>query len=132
MRRLDCRIKIRWGTLFLALLLTSGCAQGPETKIQLVTANYGYVLNRKDVMDDLTKICQGQTSCTFNVGNDAFTAHPPVDPAPGDDKRGRSLDADIRTLLVRRPRHPNHGLRPEAPTPSRASVSAASPRQGIP
>ena len=60
-------------------------ADGPA-KISLVFASYGYGQNRKDVKDDVAKLCDGKASCKFKVANKTFPSKDPADPSPGDDK----------------------------------------------
>jgi hypothetical protein len=61
-------------------------AAAQDQKIQISGASYGYAGERKDVKDDVAKLCDGKPSCKFTVVNDAFTSKPPVDPSPGNDK----------------------------------------------
>ena len=42
--------------------------------------------NRKDVKEDVVKLCEGKVSCKFKVANKTFSAKEPADPSPGDDK----------------------------------------------
>jgi len=72
----------------MALLATvAGCAAGgPDTKIQVTRASFGYAQGRKDVKDDVAKLCNDKSSCKFAVKVETFPSHPPADPSPGDDK----------------------------------------------
>ena len=55
--------------------------------IQTDRASYGYGGERKDVKDDVAKLCDGKPSCTFMVKNETFTlSKGPADPSPGNDK----------------------------------------------
>ncbi len=58
-------------------------ARAAGEKIQLQGASYGYAMNRKDVKEAVTKLCDGKTSCTFKVTNETLGT---ADPSPGDDK----------------------------------------------
>jgi hypothetical protein len=68
------------------LVLATGCMDAPGPKVQVVMGSYGYAGNRKDVKDDLVRLCDGKSSCNFVVKNETFTAHQPPDPSPGEDK----------------------------------------------
>jgi hypothetical protein len=68
-------------------LSVAGCMDGgPETKIQITRASYGYGAGQKNVTDDLKKACEGQSSCKLKVEPASFPIHEPADPSPGDDK----------------------------------------------
>ena len=68
------------------LVPTNASMAQAEAKIQVVSGSYGYAGNRKDVKDDVAKLCDQKSSCTFLVANETFNAHMPTDPSPGDDK----------------------------------------------
>jgi hypothetical protein len=58
-----------------------------QASIQTSVASYGYAGERKDVKDDVVKLCDGKPSCKFLVKNETFaTSKGPVDPSPGNDK----------------------------------------------
>ena len=69
-----------------AVATTSGVAVADDAKIQITGASYGYAMNRKDVKDDVIKMCQDKPSCSFKVTNENLAIHQPLDPSPGDDK----------------------------------------------
>jgi len=55
--------------------------------ISTVFASYGYAMERKNVKDDVVKLCDGKPACTFTVKNETFTSSAgPADPSPGNDK----------------------------------------------
>ncbi len=54
--------------------------------IQIDTASWGYAGMRKNVKDDVGKLCNGKASCTFIVKNETFPSGEPPDPAPGSAK----------------------------------------------
>ena len=72
--------------LALAVAVPSVGARADDAKIQTTFASYGYAMNRKDVKDDVMKLCDGKPSCSFKVANENLASHPPADPSPGDDK----------------------------------------------
>ncbi len=55
--------------------------------LQINVASYGYAMERKDVKEDVAKLCDGKASCKFMVKNETFSASKgPADPSPGNDK----------------------------------------------
>jgi len=58
-----------------------------EETLKINVASYGYAMDRKDVKDDVVKLCDGKATCKFPVKNEAFTTSKgPADPSPGNDK----------------------------------------------
>lgn len=54
--------------------------------IQIETASWGYAGMRKNVKDDVGKLCNDKSTCTFIVKNETFPTSEPADPAPGSAK----------------------------------------------
>jgi hypothetical protein len=58
-----------------------------EETFTITGASYGYAMERKDVKDDVAKLCDGKATCKFSVKNETFTTSKgPADPSPGNDK----------------------------------------------
>jgi len=58
-----------------------------EETLKINVASYGYAMERKDVKDDVAKLCDGKATCKFAVKNETFTASKgAADPSPGNDK----------------------------------------------
>jgi len=62
-----------------------GALHAQQASIQIGVASWGYGATRKNVKDDVAKLCDGKPSCTFMVKNETFSGEP-ADPSPGDDK----------------------------------------------
>ena len=78
-------------TLAVVLMLapalpTGSVARAQQASIQTAFASWGYGGERKDVKDDVVKLCDGKPSCKFMVKNETFTSKEPADPSPGNDK----------------------------------------------
>jgi hypothetical protein len=70
-----------------AALPAIGALHAQPVPIQTDRASYGYAGERKDVKDDVAKLCDGKPSCTFMVKNETFSlSKGPADPSPGNDK----------------------------------------------
>ncbi|MDB5394137.1 MAG: Galactose binding lectin domain [Rhodospirillales bacterium] len=75
------------GMVLAAALSAAGAARADQASISTVFASYGYAMERKDVKDDVVKLCDGKPSCKFVVRNENFnTSKGPADPSPGNDK----------------------------------------------
>ena len=72
--------------MLAAALPSGGAARAQQASIQTVFASWGYGGERKDVKDDIVKLCEGKPSCKFMVKNETFTSKEPADPSPGNDK----------------------------------------------
>jgi len=58
-----------------------------EDLLKIDKASYGYAGERKDVSDDVVKLCDGKATCKFPVKNETFAVSKgPADPSPGNDK----------------------------------------------
>jgi membrane-bound inhibitor of C-type lysozyme len=58
-----------------------------EDMLKIDKASYGYAGERKDVSDDVVKLCDGKATCKFPVKNETFAiSKGPADPSPGNDK----------------------------------------------
>ena len=58
-----------------------------EETLTIGGASYGYAMERKDVKDDIVKLCDGKATCKFAVKNETFAVSKgPADPSPGNDK----------------------------------------------
>jgi len=58
-----------------------------EETLQIDVASYGYAMERKDVKEDVAKLCDGKATCKFLVKNETFaTSKGAADPSPGNDK----------------------------------------------
>ena len=73
-----------------AVLLAATCAPQAHAQtasmIQIDTASWGYAGMRKNVKDDVGKICNGKPTCTFMVKNETFPTGEPADPSPSNAK----------------------------------------------
>jgi hypothetical protein len=75
------------GLVIAAALPATRALRAEDAAIQTVFASYGYAMERKDVKDDVVKLCDGKPSCSFTVKNDTFTMSKGApDPSPGNDK----------------------------------------------
>jgi hypothetical protein len=83
---LTCGLGI--GLILAAALPHAGSARAADQpSISTVFASYGYAMERKNVKDDIVKLCDGKPSCKFTVKNETFTASAGApDPSPGNDK----------------------------------------------
>jgi membrane-bound inhibitor of C-type lysozyme len=58
-----------------------------QDMLKIDKASYGYAGERKDVSDDVVKLCDGKATCKFPVKNETFAiSKGPADPSPGNDK----------------------------------------------
>ena len=74
------------GLTTMAALSPTGAVRADQASISTVFASYGYAMERKNVKDDIVKLCDGKPACTFSVKNDTFTVSTgPADPSPGND-----------------------------------------------
>ena len=70
-----------------AALTTVRTLHAEQASIQTSVASYGYGADRKDVKEDVAKLCDGKPSCKFMVKNETFAlSKGPADPSPGNDK----------------------------------------------
>jgi hypothetical protein len=83
------------GKSIFAALVVGGCLaattpvsalHAQQTSIQTMYASWGYAGERKNVQDDVMRLCEGKPSCTFMVKNETFPTGQPTDPSPGNDK----------------------------------------------
>jgi hypothetical protein len=72
--------------LALAGALPAGTLHAQQTTIQTAVASWGYGGERKNVKDDVAKLCDGKPACSFMVKNETFPTGQPADPSPGNDK----------------------------------------------
>ena len=72
--------------LGLAVALPAIRTLHAEDMLKIDKASYGYAGERKDVSDDVVKLCDGKATCKFQVKNETFTSKEPADPSPGNDK----------------------------------------------
>ncbi len=49
-------------------------------------ASWGYAGERKNVKDEVARLCDGKPTCKFVADNDTFAATAPKDPSPGNRK----------------------------------------------
>ena len=71
--------------LIAAVTLIPAVASAQAT-LSITQASWGYAGERKNVKDDVAKLCDGKASCKFMVANETFTAAEPNDPSPGNPK----------------------------------------------
>ena len=57
-----------------------------QATLSITQASWGYAGERKNVKDDVAKLCDGKPSCKFMVANETFTSAEPKDPSPGNPK----------------------------------------------
>lgn len=69
-----------------ALLLGTATAHAADATPEITQASWGYAGERKDVMDDVVKLCANKHTCMFEAINDTFTLTAPHDPSPGNAK----------------------------------------------
>jgi hypothetical protein len=75
------------GILMAAALSPTAVVRADQASISTVFASYGYAMERKNVKDDVAKLCDGKPSCKFIVKNETFTVSTGApDPSPGNDK----------------------------------------------
>jgi hypothetical protein len=74
-------------SLVIAASLPATRGLRAEETLKINVASYGYAMDRKDVKDDVVKLCDGKATCKFTVKNETFsTSKGAADPSPGNDK----------------------------------------------
>jgi hypothetical protein len=74
-------------SLATSLIFASMPSRGQSKAVLEITqASWGYAGERKNVKEDVAKICDGKPSCKFTVANETFTTAEPKDPSPGNAK----------------------------------------------
>lgn len=68
------------------LILSASAARATDTVPEITQASWGYAGERKDVMDDVVKLCADKRTCMFEAANETFTLTEPRDPSPGNAK----------------------------------------------
>jgi membrane-bound inhibitor of C-type lysozyme len=73
--------------LAVAVALPAMRTAHAQDMLKIDKASYGYAGERKDVSDDVVKLCDGKATCKFPVKNETFAiSKGPADPSPGNDK----------------------------------------------
>ncbi len=72
--------------LLIAAVTLIPTAASAQATLSITQASWGYAGERKNVKDDVAKLCDGKTSCKFKVANETFTAAEPKDPSPENPK----------------------------------------------
>jgi hypothetical protein len=86
-KSLSLKLGLAAGLISAAALSPFAGLRADPPSISTVFASYGYATERKNVKDDVVKLCDGKPACTFTVKNETFTASAgAADPSPGNDK----------------------------------------------